>query len=137
MDSNGKAFKSLQAEWDRKLKESGFKDIESRKDPYGPVSDANEVPHADGTLIEYTDSEFQSQTINTQESYYEDLLHFARNEFRATPLRKEVLELYAGGMSMSQIVAHLKATKRPRSYNFVRYTLERGKREFRKRLSGE
>lgn len=94
MNSRDKKFLALQAKWDKKLKDSGFEDIEQR----------------DGNLKRWSldKTVFQRERDSAKEEYYRLAGHFLYDhEFESEKDRK-VWELHAEGNSLNTIIHKLR-----------------------------
>lgn len=93
---NKPEFEKLQAEWDKKLKDSGFEDAEQR----------------DGNLKLWSTMLFRVHHNDTlyraKEEYYRLAGHFLHDHKFTSTTEHAVWELHAKGMSMRDIVATLK-----------------------------
>jgi hypothetical protein len=79
------AFAKLQAKWDKKLKDSGFHDIEHRARPYGPFRDSlNDIrKHLKRDTITGVDADGCSYSFNPTAQFYERRADFLReHKFR-------------------------------------------------------
>lgn len=106
-----KSFKSLQAEWDKKLKASGFEDIEDRN------SDKEFLKswHSDYFRCRYTTDEFEAKR-----EYYEMACRFLHEVFFDSDTllffgvrdeEREIWELHSKGNSIRDIAALLGVKK--------------------------
>lgn len=95
-----KEFKALQAEWDKKLKESGFEDAEYR---------------AAGTLKRYHSVQFFNDrassldpiSLASKQNYYTAAEHFLNSHQFASPLEKQIWQLHSEGVSAREISSRL------------------------------
>ncbi len=102
MNPNSKEFKALQAEWDKKLADSGFEDAE--KDGYLKVWSR----HIFG---QQTDGSYYHEKLpyyKAKEKYFEMAVHFLNDHTFKDILDKFIWERHSEGGSMMEIVAELK-----------------------------
>lgn len=90
-----KEFSKLQAEWYRKLKKSGFDDVEQ----------------TDGNLkiwsAHYFQSAYTPDSFTAKETYYRLAGQFLHSHKFKTPHEREVWRLHSEGESIRAIAAHL------------------------------
>lgn len=99
MNLKSKAFRDLKSEWDKKLKDSGFKDIE----------------HPDGRLELWT-TEFFRNRLNkfgaafqeSKQEYYRLAGQFLYDHPFADDLERSIWELHSEGLSIRDITKALK-----------------------------
>lgn len=137
-----KDFKKLQDRWYKKLKRSGFVDIELSKDSSGllePLQDKAPDPSGPGKnvtsigqLYDSTELKILDITTNTTFTHYRLARIFLSHGSFSTKYQKFLFEQYAEGLSYSQIKAKLKARypKRPRSVE----TIHRHLKELKKSM---
>ncbi len=99
MDTQSKNFKKLQALWDKKLKDSGFNDIESRSD----------------SLIQWQDSFHQGYhteiTLQAKKDYYIAAEHFLNYYPFKNEAEVRIWALHSEGVSIREIVGILDKEK--------------------------
>ncbi len=99
MTPNSKEFKKLQAKWYKKLKNSGFEDIEDTK----------------GYLKEWSSKYLKKSNggvkAKAKEEYYRLTGQFLYDHKFESPLEKRIWRMHAEGMSGESITAILKAKK--------------------------
>ena len=90
-----KTLNQLYAIWDRKLKKSGFNDIEQRKDENLKIwSSKLPLQHA-------------KEQIYAKTEYYRAAGHFLYDHRFETPVQRRMWELHAQGLSIVSIVKEL------------------------------
>lgn len=94
-----KPFKDLQAEWDKKLAESGFKDIEQR----------------DGNLKDWDSHRFRMRydkfSFESRRDYYIAAEHFLNSHGFSNKKELMIWKLHSEGVSMRSIVIQLEKKK--------------------------
>lgn len=101
MSTNTKISKELEEEWNKKLKESGFEDIEQ---PDGKLK----LWHSHYFGKALTDP----ITAKAKEEYYTMAAEFLDTYSFASPEEKHIWEMHASGKTVSEIYRHLKDTDR-------------------------
>ena len=97
MKQTTKEFQELQKEWDRRLKESGFEDIEQRSG------------HLKKWSIKFTlDAEIK---MKAKEEYYRMAGHFLHEYKFANAVERRIWELHCQGEGKLRIVKALRAEK--------------------------
>lgn len=104
MHPKSKEFKALLSTWDKKLKESGFKDIEYREKD---------------TLIRYHSIQFLEKgvsaldpiSLKAKESYYRSAEFFLNSHKFDNPLERKIWALHSEGKSMRYIAKLIKTSK--------------------------
>lgn len=110
-----KPSKTLQAEWDKKLKESGFNDIEQR---YGDVYYLKQYD------AHYFQSRYSPDRFTANETYYRDARHRMWTFQFRDKHDKIVWWLHANGLSNSEIGKILKFSKNKIQTDVVRLKRE-------------
>lgn len=103
MHRRTKEYAALEAEWDKKLADSGFQDIEQRKD---------------GNLKFWSTIFVNRHTfsrLDAKQAYYRAAGHFL-HDHKFTSYERKVWELHAEGISMRNIVKILQDRDNIRTY---------------------
>lgn len=99
MKHSPKEYLELQAIWDKKLKEAGFKDLEQRKD---------------GLLKEWANEpvrKYTKQRADAKYEYYRSAGQFFHHFEFANKVEKRIFELHSEGISIRSIVKMLTVEK--------------------------
>ncbi len=124
MDRHSKEFRALQAEWDQKLKESGFVDCEQRDEHLKVWSMRVALHHSDSQR-------------EAKEEYYRAAGHFLYDYPFSDPAERRIWELHCEGVSKLKTLAIMKSEglwfkkKRPQGWpvkpcaTTIQTTLER------------
>lgn len=131
MDPKSKDFQKLQAKWYSKLKREGFEDIE-----YGEDSIKRCVPDAVSRTTR-NDYEDMLVTYQSREEYYRLAGQFFYEH--AFDNRKEQLiwELHKDGISMRDIVQHMKSRNFKVQRDFVHKTIKRLSEKMLRKINGQ
>lgn len=113
-------FKKLQKEWNKKLKASGFEDIEN----ISPEHQSIRTPHSHYFFSRYTPEQIE-ETLN----YYSECMHFYWHytEFKSKR-EKEMWFLYSQGMTRRKIADDMKSRGFKVCHNLVQYYVGRLKK---------
>lgn len=109
-------LKKLTAEWDRKLKEAGFEDIESRNEV---LKDYHSL-----RFIKQGRSALDLLSLQSKESYYRSAEQFLHRHKFESPIDKIVWKLHSEGVSFRNIAKQVKDLKTV-SYGTVKKIVHR------------
>lgn len=111
----GKHFRQLESEWQKKLEESGFKDIECLKNGQRLLrqSASNVYRHCD------------ERTRLAREQYFQSLSNFVNNHLFFKDLDRIVMTKYADGVTISQIVIDLRSQQIKIHRQTIRFIIRR------------
>ncbi len=131
MDNKSKDFLKLQREWDAKLAESGFEDIEQRRnDQRDGECREDKLKLWSSSFYGLHDNELLR---DAQESYYRLAGQFLYDYPFKDKHDRLVWELHAGGMSRRNILKELKRRKVKTYTSKVQYAIERLAKEMMKK----
>jgi hypothetical protein len=99
-------FQKLKKQWDQKLADSGFEDIEAKEDEHMVRPQEFTTPHQSAELTEYVDF-----VENSGLDYYQ-FCHQILREFEfKRELDRIVFELYTEGKTIRDISSHLEVSR--------------------------
>ncbi len=113
-------FKKLEAEWNKKLKDSGFEDIESSREEYRNIR----TFHSN-----YFHSKYTAEQIEETLNYYSTCMHFywRYTKFRSKT-EKEIWFLHSQGHSRRKIADELTSNGFKITHDVVQYHIGRLKK---------
>lgn len=115
MDTRSKDYRKLQAEWDRKLKKSGFEDIEQRNGEFKNRVTSNGSP-----------SRLDPATFEAWQTYYRLAGQFLHEHQFDSPIERQIWELHADGLSAHKIAVILKKQRiRKKSHDTISIIIRR------------
>lgn len=120
-------YESLKKIWYKKLKASGFEDIENERGELNHYSSSDFFMdhHLFDRFTHQTKLELKELSLEAKASYYRMAGSFLENHTFKTKLDKRIWEYYAEGVSRNEIPALVSTAKSKITLGRVKYTIMR------------